>query len=1194
MPVDRSFTFTGGAESILLTDDGTAANNVSRVDSTLGEVVSFVHPTGSLTINGGSGADIIDIQNTDNATPIPDLIVNGGDENDQILLDLLPAGSFGTRTINGDAGNDSIFGSSEVDTINGGSEDDSIFGLGGDDIQNGGSGNDNFTWNNGDGADDTTGGTGTDTFTFNGAPGGAGDNIFVTSGGGFGPGANTLLGSEFAISRIDPSNFALEFVGVEVANVNTLSGEDIFNVGDLSGQPSLQTLNLDGGLNNDTFSVSLNTTVQINVDGNDPVAPAVPGDTLIINAPEELNLFSDKAGSVSATSTIAGTPTIPVTFTSIETTQMRTGNGVVNLIGDNNNPTISQPDNFVVVGQDVDAGLGDVGSDADGTNEFVVEINGNNPIAVRGVSFLNAFGDDQNPAPGAPDPALDTLEITPYADSTPRSWGIDVFFNEGLPDGADGDQVDLLIYNTAAFGGGASEDIRIRPAGPDNGELVVTDLNFGTPIVDIDYVANTDIIVNDNDGFLHDTDTLTLLGTNPDNPGTSGNEFVAADFTAAGGAGTPWISVRDGITPLYQVRSFTGFDSLDFNLLGGDDRLSITPDSGNANGLQNLVINYDGGDPVASDELDLLVATNARVTQGAVSTTGLIDTAGIGDINYINTEFVNVNSETPGSSLIVRATDDNDTIAFQPVSTAGRVWINDGTIVTANLADLNFSGVILDGRFGSDEFSVTPSQTIAVTVDGGDPTASDSVVVNGDAGLNTVTYTPNSDDQGLVEIVGFANVLLGDVEHFTFDGQDGNDDVTVVGPGAFVHTLGSAIDDGQLQLDSRLALNYENLGLAGVVRAEGTSFGDALSLLTSPTIDSVDTFSLGATDNVGFAISSGIGGHIPIETLGVENYLVDISQTGNDEVRFNGGIDVSGNFTVAGEGTTDSVSLISQPGIVSVTIAPSPDPGRTDVTGFGTPLNMLGISQINYSGMDTDNLRVDPGAGDNVSRLARGTDFDLLTSDTLPTVAFVAVDTFQLTNSGGDDVFEVQPSSLAGAANYSTTGLAEDFLRIVGTHQDDVLDLELGLITTNGVDLAVGGYGGIHLDTLGGDDSATIDNTAGLLTVPVTYDGGNGSDVLALTGTTAVTTATYRPGPSITEGRITHDTMTVDFVGLEPVQDNVAAVNLFVNGTNADNAIDYSAGLGGGIFVGATGIVSVDGFETIEFNNKAEPDRSAD
>ena len=67
----------------------------------------------------------------------------------------------------------------------------------------------------------------------------------------------------------------------------------------------------------------------------------------------------------------------------------------------------------------------------------------------------------------------------------------------------------------------------------------------------------------------------------------------------------------------------------------------------------------------------------------------------------------------------------------------------------------------------------------------------------------------------------------------------------------------------------------------------------------------------------------------------------------------------------------------------------------------------------------------------------------------------------------------------------------------------------------------------------------------------------------------------------MTEGRLTwvkRRTMTVDFVNLEPVIDLVPGT-LTVNGTDADNVIDYRA-------AGANGLVSVDAYETLEFANK--------
>lgn len=72
----RTFTFTGGAETISLTDDGSTGNSRSMIDSTLGEVVTFVDPSGSLTINAGSGSDTINLTGLD-STFDANLTVNG-------------------------------------------------------------------------------------------------------------------------------------------------------------------------------------------------------------------------------------------------------------------------------------------------------------------------------------------------------------------------------------------------------------------------------------------------------------------------------------------------------------------------------------------------------------------------------------------------------------------------------------------------------------------------------------------------------------------------------------------------------------------------------------------------------------------------------------------------------------------------------------------------------------------------------------------------------------------------------------------------------------------------------------------------------------------------------------------------------------------------------------------------------------
>ena len=65
-PINRVFSFTGGTETITVTDTG-GADGKMQIASTLGEAVTFVNPSGSLTINGGTGDDTVTITSVDSA-----------------------------------------------------------------------------------------------------------------------------------------------------------------------------------------------------------------------------------------------------------------------------------------------------------------------------------------------------------------------------------------------------------------------------------------------------------------------------------------------------------------------------------------------------------------------------------------------------------------------------------------------------------------------------------------------------------------------------------------------------------------------------------------------------------------------------------------------------------------------------------------------------------------------------------------------------------------------------------------------------------------------------------------------------------------------------------------------------------------------------------------------------------------------
>lgn len=95
----RVFSFTGGAETITLSDDGTAGDNMSLIDSTLGESVTFLTASDAVTINteasGGTGADLVQVRGVDSAWTA-DLIINAGND-DTVTFD-----TTGTTISSGD------------------------------------------------------------------------------------------------------------------------------------------------------------------------------------------------------------------------------------------------------------------------------------------------------------------------------------------------------------------------------------------------------------------------------------------------------------------------------------------------------------------------------------------------------------------------------------------------------------------------------------------------------------------------------------------------------------------------------------------------------------------------------------------------------------------------------------------------------------------------------------------------------------------------------------------------------------------------------------------------------------------------------------------------------------------------------------------------------------------------------------
>src|SRR5262249_17872438 len=160
-------------------------------------------------------------------------------------------------------------------------------------------------------------------------------------------------------------------------------------------------------------TLSFNYRMQVN--GGDPLPAGAPnGDRLQVITPAEINIWSDLNNPPKVTFTSAGSQQLG--FSSIENGTLTPGNGIGNVLADNNNVP-PQADTFIIAGTAAQA--------------FQLDINGSAPINFTGVSTLNVTGGNLD----------DTTAITPFA-SAIQPWNISVTV-DGQASGAGGDR---LIY----------------------------------------------------------------------------------------------------------------------------------------------------------------------------------------------------------------------------------------------------------------------------------------------------------------------------------------------------------------------------------------------------------------------------------------------------------------------------------------------------------------------------------------------------------------------------------------------------------------------------------------------------------------------------------------------------------------------------------------------------------------------------
>jgi Ca2+-binding RTX toxin-like protein len=163
------------------------------------------------------------------AEPSDALVVDALSGDDAVAAPGLPAQAV-ALTLDGDAGNDELFGGLGDDRLLGGEGNDTLDGSKGNDTALMGAGDDNFAWNPGDGSDVVEGEEGDDSMLFIGAN--IAEQIHVTANG-----------NRVRFVR-DIGNVTMDLAGVEEVDFQALGGADLVDVGDLTGT-DLTALQLD-------------------------------------------------------------------------------------------------------------------------------------------------------------------------------------------------------------------------------------------------------------------------------------------------------------------------------------------------------------------------------------------------------------------------------------------------------------------------------------------------------------------------------------------------------------------------------------------------------------------------------------------------------------------------------------------------------------------------------------------------------------------------------------------------------------------------------------------------------------------------------------------------------------------------------------------------------------------------------------
>ncbi|MBI2479524.1 MAG: hypothetical protein HYV60_13080 [Planctomycetia bacterium] len=480
-------------------------------------------------------------------------------------------------------------------------------------------------------------------------------------------------------------------------------------------------------------------------------------------------------------------------------------------------------------------------------------------VTLVGVENLTVNGD-----PAAGDAGVDAITLSGLG-------GVSDLHNVALNGGTAGAGADAT--DTVGITGTANpDDFNVWPISDTS--AVIESVNGVGPTVtaNLNNAATSTFTVNGGAS----NDKVTVHGTVADDAITVTRAAGASTVLVNNGANLKIVTLAENTPDALTVDGGDGDDTITVNGTGGGDLTVRGGDPTNSQAAvgDTLIVNLGGGIAV--------------VSPGATPDAGLVQGPAAGDdVDFFGLEVVSlVAPAAAGDEIQVQGTNDSDSIAAlnDPMNPGNRVWVNDRAVVTF----LNYETLTLQGRFGDDQISVTPGTLVGVTTinaQGGDPTASDTLIVTGTAGNDAMVYTPGAtNDAATVDVDGasaIAPVVGTTIESVVIHGG-GNilGDTLLVNATANLNdiitlTPGSAQDAGGFRVNSFAPVAFTNLGVGGSLTVDGLA-GAGDTLVYNGTAAS-DIFTIPAVQLIGNQVDLVVNGdllnpQIAVGSVGVEDY----------------------------------------------------------------------------------------------------------------------------------------------------------------------------------------------------------------------------------------------------------------------------------------------------------------------------------